>query len=499
MTGRGGGTAADRVGQEASGPDSALAKLEAHFRSLDEPSLLRVARAVELARAGDRKDPTDEQILNSLRPRLRELRPPRLPTLQRVICQGLEPFLHDGPSPEEKRKGNLSRAVLAPWWRLLLTSPQRQSLVGLEAEYGKALQEHRADTAEALGLQGGILAVEVTAALLVEADRSVGRRAELAQALGGEGGLADLRELVILLRLRPRLHPALERVRQAGTAAPDGRIGELTPAAVMAARNTYLALHDAEQELVEYFFIGLMGLLAQPWQALRLVRVLSQDLSKAAGHPAALIPARLFADLTRTLNDIGRQVGGEGRMSRRAWLLTCAKLVSDAGQMVKGLAEEGQVDANPDWQRLLAEARQKVAQAVDGFAAVALRECLQVLPVRQVREDGGKTRQEPDMTRALTEEQVATAQAATVLFVAVRKLAEQERLDRSIRAKEADLEQSLKIGIDFRVEYLRARLKHGIAIAQLEGVHQVLKGLPGINIIRDLEYRVERTLERYKA
>ncbi|QJE72701.1 hypothetical protein HHL28_05980 [Aerophototrophica crusticola] len=499
MAARVGGTAADRAGTEAPGPDGALAKLEAHFRSLDEPALLRVARAVELARAGDRKDPTDEQILSSLRPRLRELRPPRVPTLQRVICQGFEPFLHDGPFPEEKRRGHLSRAVLGPWWRLLLTSPDRQTLVALEVGYGKAVQDHRADAAESFGTQAASVALGMTATLLAEADRSIGRRAELAQTLGGEQGLADLRELALLLRLRPRLVPALDRVRQAAPLDMGWRVADFTPAAVIAARNAYLDLHDAEPELVEYLFLGLMGALAQPWQALRLVRVLSQDMSKAAGHPAALIPARLFSDLTRTLGEIGRQVGGEGQMSRRAWLLTCAKLVSDAGQMVKGLAEEGQVDAHPDWQKLLAEARQKVAQAVDGFAALALRECLQVLPVRQVREDGGQARQEPDMTRALTEEQVATAQAATVLFAAVRKLAEQERLDRSIRAKEADLEQSLKIGIDFRIEYLRARLKHGIAIAQLDAVHQVLKGLPGINIIRDLEYRVERTLERFRA
>ena len=144
--------------------------------------------------------------------------------------------------------------------------------------------------------------------------------------------------------------------------------------------------------------------------------------------------------------------------------------------MIRGLAEEVQLEPNPDWQRLLTEARSRVMQAVDGFLAAALQDCVIVLPVRQSQEKkGAEVRLEPDMARIPPDEDVGIGQAATALFTSVKKLLEQEGLDRLIRAKEADLEQRLEIGINFRVEYLRARPRHAVALAQLRGVQVVLR------------------------
>lgn len=480
-------------------PQSAVSKLQAHFNALDDPSLLRVARAVEVARAAERRDPTDEQILETLRPRLRDLRPPRVPTFQRSVCRALEIFLYDGDIPDEKRKGALPRQILAPWWRILVTSPHRGHLTAIEAEYGKAVHDQRWADLEAIGDRGALAAADATLTILAEAERSYGRRGELASMLGGDRALADMKEVGVLLRLHSQLTPALERVRRMAGVTGVGRIQDFTPAAVVAARTAYMNLHDGGADIVEYFFFGLMTLLVQPFQALRLVRMLSQDLSHVSGnHPAKLIPARLFSDLTRTLSEIGKASGGPV-MARRVWLLTCARLVSDAQLMIKGLSEEVQVEPNPEWQKLLLEARGRVMQAVDSFLLAAHQDSLLVLPVKQLQEKkGSEVRLEPDMAHTPTDEELGISQAGTVLFTAVKKLMEQEGQDRMMRSKEADLEQRLEIGINFRVEYLRARPKHAVALAQLQGVHKVLKGLPSINIIRDLEYRVERTLDRYK-
>ncbi len=480
-------------------PTSAVAKLQAHFEQLDEGSLLRVARAVELARAAERRDPTDEQILETLRPRLRALRPHRVPTFQRSVCVAVEIYLYDGELHEEKRKGALGRQVLMPWWRVLLASPYRGTLAGLEAEYGKAVREQRWTDLPGIAERGVMAAADATEALLAEAAKSYGRRGELSSMMGGDRALEDMREIGVLLGLHPQLTPALERVRRMAGVEGGGRILDFTPAAVVAARTAYLNVHDRGADLVEYFFFGLMTLLAQPFQALRLVRMLSQDMSHVSGnHPARLIPARLFSDLTRTLSEIGRASGGPV-MARRVWLLTCARLVSDAQMMIKGLAEEVQVEPNPEWQKLLSEARTRVMQAVDTFLLAALQDSAIVLPVKQSKDQKrSELRLEPDMAHVPTEEEVGIAQAATVLFTAVKKLMEQEGQERFMRSKEADLEQRLEIGINFRVEYLRARPRHSVALEQLRGVQKVLKGLPSLNIIRDLEYRVERTLDRYK-
>lgn len=477
---------------------SAVSKLQAHFDQLDDPSLLRVARAVELARAAERRDPTDEQILDTLRPRLRSLKPLRIQTFQRAVCMGVELFLYNGELHEEKRKAAVPRKILAPWWRILQTSPHRTLLQTIEAEYGRAVREQRWTDLQTFADRGALAAADATRAILEEARRSYGLRGELAAILGSDRALEDIAEIAVLLSLHGQLTPTLHRIRRMA-GVEEGPIVDFTPKAVAVARTAYLNIHDDGTDIVEYFFFGLMTLLAQPFQALRLVRMLSQDMTHVSGnHPARLIPARLFSDLTRTLTEIGRAAGGPV-MARRVWLLTSARLVSDAQVMIKGLAEEVQIEPNPEWQRLLAEARSRVMQAVDSFLAAAMLDCAIILPVKQLQEKKGpEMRVEPDMTHVPTEEELGIAQAATVLFTAVKKLMEQEGQDRLVRAKEADLEQRLEIGINFRVEYLRARPRHRIALAQLAGVLKVLKGLPSLNIIRDLEYRVERTLDRYK-
>jgi hypothetical protein len=480
---------------------SSLAKLQAHFDGLDDASLLRVARAVEMARATAKPNQADDQILESLRPRLRALRPERLCTFQRAACGVLAPFIHDDAGTE-RRKASVPRGLLAGWWRVLMTSPRRSPLVAAESDYSKAIRAQDHAAAETCIAKGIAVAAEETLEILAEADRSIGRRSELVTILGGERALQDMREIAALLRHAPVLGPLFSRIREEAGAGSGQRILDFTPASVIAARNGYLHIHAGDQEAVEYFFFGLIGMLAQPWQALRLVRVLSQDMAQGGANSQAvrMIPARLFSDLTRTLAEIGKSGGGAGpSMGRRVWLMTCARLVSDAAAMLKGLAEELQADPTSDWHKPLMDARTKAMQAVDVFASAAVTDCQATLPVKQTHEKmRSEARVEPDMARMPMEEDAAVAQAAASLFTAVRKLAEQEGEGRSFRSKEADLEQKLEIGINFRIEFLRARPKNPVALAQLAGVLKVLKALPSMNIIRDLDYRVERMIERYK-
>lgn len=478
----------------------AISRLRAHFDALDENALMRVARAVEMARAVERGDPTDEQILDTLRPRLRELKPPRLSTFQRAVCGAVEVFLFDGPPPDEKRKAAIPRQLLKPWWRVLTTSPHRPHLHAIEVEYTKAVEEQRWDDLQNIIDRGILAAGDATLTILGEAERSPGRRGELASILGSDRFLADMREIGLLLRLHPHLYPALCRIQRAAGLNGGGRILDFTPAAVIAARTAYLNLHNLGAELVEYFFFGLICLLAQPFQALRLVRVLSQEMSTAGNDsPARLIPARLFSDLTHTLAEIGRQAHGNVAMGRRVWLLTSARLVSDAGLMIRGLAEETREHAgSAEWHKLLMEARGRVIGALDVFANAALHDCLAVLPTRELKErPGAELRVEPDMAHAPTDEEQGVAMAAALLLSTLRKLVEQEGQERLLRTREADLVQGLEIAIKFRIEYLRARPRHAIALAQLAAIHRVLKALPSVNIIRDLEHRVGWCLERY--
>jgi len=479
-------------------PAPAADKLEACLRTLDESSLRRVAHAVERARAADQGDPADAQILNSLRPRLRKIRPDRVKTFQRAICTCLEPFLAGGEIGGEKRRGVIPRRVLAPWWKVLMNSPERAGLQALEQDYAACIRKEKWDDADEVIDRACHRAGEMTLTLLAGAERSVARCGELALMLGGMTALDEVREIGALLRLNDQLTPALQRIRQAAPARADGKILDFTPPAVAAAKAAYLSLPEPTPELIEYFFIGLMASLAQPWEALRLVRLLSAEMSKGAPAHLAVVPTRLFMDLTRILTDVGRAMAGEGGVSRKIWLLTCARLLSDAGQMIQGLASEGPVESVPDWDRRLMEARQRIAQSIESFATLAIRECCAVLPVKEFKERGCEVRLLPDMARAPGEDEVAVAQAAAVLFSAARKLADQEGIGPYFRAKENEIEHRLSIGVRFRIDFLRARGKHPVALSQLDGVGKVLRGLPSFGAIRELEYRVERMSQRFR-
>ncbi|HYE51597.1 MAG TPA: hypothetical protein VEB20_18515 [Azospirillaceae bacterium] len=491
------GLPAGPAGDGASG-ETTVTKLQAHFQTLDDPSLTRVARAVELARATAQGDPTDEQILQCLRPRLRDLRPNRVRTFQRSVCTCLEPYLANLEPGTEKRRGLIARSALTPWWRLLTQSAYRPRLVALEQKYCKAVSSGQAEEAADATAEGCALAAEATADILHEADRGIVRKGEVAVLMGGERGLADLREISVLMRLQPLLGPVFTKVRAAAPALSDGRVADFAPGAVIAAKNAYLNMHGDDPEAIEYFFLGLMSVLSQPWQVLRLVRVLSGDMSKAGSGDLHFVPGRLFGELTRTLGEIGRSVGGTGSMSRRVWLMTCARLLTDAASMVQGLAEELQAQPNPEWEAMLTDARKRMSQAADHFATVAVRDAVKVLPTQQVKEKVGEARSIPDMNHRPTEEEVAVAQAAATLFTTCRRFFEREGLEKSLRAKESDMLQIFENGVHFRVEFLRARGKHPVALLQLDGVHKVLRGMVQTDEVRDMIYKVERAIERFK-
>ena len=65
-------------------------QLQSILGRLSPEQAVELARTVELARATGREAPTvpSAPILDALRPTLRLVKPPRVPTLQRLICAG---------------------------------------------------------------------------------------------------------------------------------------------------------------------------------------------------------------------------------------------------------------------------------------------------------------------------------------------------------------------------------------------------------------------------
>src|ERR1700723_2525228 len=92
------------------------AKLQTVLGRLSPQQACDLARAVELDHALGRDGLPSAAILEALRPALRLAKPTRIPTLQRLICVGIEEFLTDR-NDDPRLEGLIPRASLAPWWQ----------------------------------------------------------------------------------------------------------------------------------------------------------------------------------------------------------------------------------------------------------------------------------------------------------------------------------------------------------------------------------------------
>src|SRR6201994_3834483 len=96
------------------------AQLQTLIGRLTPQQAAELARTVELARALGREVeamPT-EPILEALRPTLRQVKPPRVPGLLRLICAGFEDLLTDRDD-DPRLEGLIPRTSIARWWQAI--------------------------------------------------------------------------------------------------------------------------------------------------------------------------------------------------------------------------------------------------------------------------------------------------------------------------------------------------------------------------------------------
>ncbi len=103
---------------------------------LSDDKLLQVLTLID--RLPDQHRPLD--VLEAMRPRLARLRPPRRPTLQRLLFRPVED-LFDPPAIYQRRIGRLLRSAIAPCWQAV-SAAKSGSLV---RELGEALRSSDGD------------------------------------------------------------------------------------------------------------------------------------------------------------------------------------------------------------------------------------------------------------------------------------------------------------------------------------------------------------------
>lgn len=125
-----------------------------------------VARAVELQRSLGAETLPTNAILDGVRPRLRDARPRRHPTVFRLICNGFDEFLTDRRD-EPRVAGLIPRRSIGPW-RAALWHVAKDEIAVLTAKLRNALATN--PRAPLDGLEREIQQAAARWALLVVAD-----------------------------------------------------------------------------------------------------------------------------------------------------------------------------------------------------------------------------------------------------------------------------------------------------------------------------------------
>ena len=94
-------------------------QLQGFLNQLPEKELKILAAKIELDRGENRFGIPHDAIMALLRPRLAEMRAPRIFTPQRVLCLPFEDMLIF-KDPDPKQPGKIARAAIGPMWNLLM-------------------------------------------------------------------------------------------------------------------------------------------------------------------------------------------------------------------------------------------------------------------------------------------------------------------------------------------------------------------------------------------
>jgi hypothetical protein len=290
-------------------------KLHEALGRLSAQEAATLAQAVELQRSlGTETLPTNA-ILDVVRPRLRDARPRRHPTVFRLICNAFDEFLTDRRD-EPRIAGLIPRKSVGPWravlWhiakdeiaaltiklRSTLAKDPRAPLDALEREIQQSAARWAALVVADLNKPkpDPVLKKQLRGALADDA-RAIARILPVAQPIA-----AAMRALTVLLE---RFH------------LMDGdRILDLAPDGVTLLKQHYLALSNSHGADAFYLALAVTNRLARPYQILRLARALSWKPTETlvANTEFSYVGGRLIGDLQRLSREIVAMVSHRHRL-----------------------------------------------------------------------------------------------------------------------------------------------------------------------------------------
>jgi hypothetical protein len=400
----------------------------------------RLAKAVEIDRLMEGRLP-HQDILTGLRPVLRRESQLRTPTPQRLFCLPFQDLLDSTPR-KSKQKGVLARASVQPVWKWLTETllPEEAHLYGVEVK-ALAVAQKSSDALARAGEFWTLTALTLNAAL---ADA---KKARL--ALVDEMTVADAREMALMLAEAPSLLK-IQALMPAPAAINDELLWEL--------RTIYQAVAAASPDAAPYVGVVVMNRLARPWEALRLLLLITRQ------HGDAL--------LSRT--DLG--LVGEilfGRLdSLQAQIHACRhphfnedmllEQVRQFADLSSAVTKEMEVRRDGEWGQRLLKDRAQVGQVMDGLMERAPRELAAALPMQR---GAGKA---ADFSRPVDAEKQVVARRYVRLVAGSRKFAAAACFGAKQKDALEELGTYLRRYNDDVVKELRAPDKPNVVEAQFQ-------------------------------
>jgi hypothetical protein len=330
--------------------------------TLSGDAAAKLASAVEADRLLDGHALPHDQILEGLRPALRDNHADRTPTPLRLFCQPFEDLLNSLPR-KTKQKGSIARPSLLPVWLWLgrdLLPEATQSFItdSKAAIVARRFQEAQARAAAFWEIAGP--------ALQAAAAKPTART-----ALGDALVAADAEEMALLLRAGREMQRVQALLPRPLTNFTEDLIWEL--------RAIYEQLMARLPEASAYVAVVTMNRLAKPWEALRLPMHICRQSGDTliAKTDMGLVGEIIFARMEGLRDAI---------LATRHPLFQAETLLSQVAhftEMSSAIVKEIEIKRDGEWGQRLLKDRAQTGGVMDAFMDRAIREISAALPMQK--------------------------------------------------------------------------------------------------------------------
>ncbi len=328
-----------------------------HFlQNLPERELKKLAATVELDRNQNKFGIPHDAILALLRPRLAEVRAPRIYTPQRMLCVPFEDMLvFDDPDP--KLAGRLARPSIGILWNLVTQELVHDEWVKIAEAFSAAQRNGDEEAKKREASKMWSLAGNAVKEHLDSFGTEPEELRVAAKKMGGTRRLEDVREMTnVLLVADP-----IEACKQA---LPRKPILDLNPRHVNVIKRNYDMIVAAKPGYEIFLLLSIMGRLLQPFPILKVIRALSRKLDDTLtsksdlGIAGDIVISALEGDAEAVANVVSNESADEMDVVEKARRFAAA---------FKGITGDIGIRRDGEWGKRMYAARGEVSRSVESL------------------------------------------------------------------------------------------------------------------------------------